>query len=935
MSIPKLKVYRLDKEYIQSNDTDIQSVNADELYPVVPKPLDPNYANLLVGVEHRDSAVVLKDTVDDTAGTPTPYYAIVGMKPIYDEEGEISSYSFTTTDKVECDGWRLDKKSIKLYLKKTPLSEVVTGEIGEDALPEDIAEWTEYTNKENWRILFENETIAYDDTGAEIEDIESNASLIVGRREKKSLSIELGSLLFLDSAFWVDELLSLDDYTDFRPIDRIAIEYQMYKDVLSDALVSDYETDSIMPFGNIYNGKRTGFANSKDYPDKLLINEGNYVFKRQIYPLRQLVAQTPAKALLVETNDFYQDVEIQSSGTIDVFNTANWIQSGELAPALFERITVYDNEGAAHVIYKEMELNTQYTRSPLVSYVDGEIRGKYVFNLISNYYRVSDGIGGSSIKFPSEVFIRYNEVDDCIGDVFDFDYDYNKLSGETIVENDTVGEYENTGVCTFVSSPDGYIYKKKNILAIQSTSGSLTENDLEITITDPAVSQSFILPDGAYFDANYPLEIYDNGVKIYDSVSGDVTDSYAVSYVEDTVWTTITLTLDTSLVLPEDVMVIYYEKKQIGFGKVSGETYNYWCMGYRVSCWEKSELTDTFVSPHPNWVSNHLNNNPDIFKGYVVYEGTGSEGAPTSGLTYYFLENGYNIYYRDGYVVLSEMVSKILTINEAKNFAGFDPEDMTVNGFKTSTSGVRANYAYYAGLINLTGAIVRNYSARGSQYLYKIFDDNLYPDSIEKRMILRNDSYMPSFFECGGKNLPDINMFEGELLTKFTSTSVTYGQGIRINTVNNRLSSVLFNFNTSSNKSWIKVFVNHNYSGENTIINDEGTQLIDGDIPVYCLYYDGVSVSLPYESGSLYIGEDDVTPVGFVIEGSDLVEIERMDDIFPEGTSFYGTEAEDVVDTISSFTYSNESWNYDVVFELLGYRGSSSVEFLVYRQERE
>jgi hypothetical protein len=61
MSIPKLKVYRLDENYSQLNDTDICSVSKDELLPFSVKKLNPLTAEEMVGVkEHRESRLVVE-----------------------------------------------------------------------------------------------------------------------------------------------------------------------------------------------------------------------------------------------------------------------------------------------------------------------------------------------------------------------------------------------------------------------------------------------------------------------------------------------------------------------------------------------------------------------------------------------------------------------------------------------------------------------------------------------------------------------------------------------------------------------------------------------------------------------------------------------------------------------------------------------------------
>lgn len=911
MSVPKLKVYRLDKEYRQSNDTDIQSMSSDELYPVVPKPLDPDLAKLLVGVEFRDSNLVFENSNYN--------YFKVEMKPSYNESGGVASRSLTETDWVECDGWRLDKSSLKIFIKKIPLES--GGSSGGELSEGWEEEWTEYTDNSNWRCLFDEKTMTYNDSGEEIEDNELNALQIAGRRQAKLLSIELGQLFFDDLSFWSDDGSGLDDYEDYEDITHIVIGYQMYKDIDNNVLIGEIDTSYMVPFGAIYNGNKEGYANNKDYPNELIINEGNYAFKRQIYPLRYVVAQTNGKAIN-SNNDFHQDVLLQGNGTIEVTGTSNWIQSGDLAPKLFERITVFDNDEPRQ-IFKELKLNVQYTRYPMIDYKEGgKVVGKFTFSLISSYYRVSDG-GENYLKYPEEVFVRFNEVDDNLGDIFDFDYKYNNISNDELIENDTEGEFENTGKAVFKNAPDGFIYKRKNILAIQSDVLELTDNEDDLEMVVDGDIQTVELPEDFYFDkdvGDYPLEVYDNGEKVWDSVSGMVNEEYSISIDGNT----LEIELNEAESLPEDLMLIYYERREIDFGKNNDK--NPWCMGYRVTCYEKVDYTDTFVSSHCNWVAEHLNNNPDIFRGYAIYQGTGTPEVPSSGLGFYFLESGYNIYYRDGYVVLSEKTSKILTINEAKNYAGFDGDDLDAENFRTFTTGIRANYAYYSGLINLTGALVRNYTARGGKHRYKLFDSDVYPLSAGRRLVLRNDSYMPTYFESGGRNLPDINVFEGVDLELFKAQVVTYGGSIRVNTVDNRLNSILFNFNIDTKNSWIKVYLNHAYDGSNLFVHSENDTL-EGDVPIYCYYED--DGEHPYVGGNLYIGTDDVTESGFELSLSNLVKFERMESIYPEGMSF-----DSVKDNLSKFIYSNDNWEYDVVFELLSYRGSSVVEFLVYRMER-
>ena len=60
-SIPKIKIYRLDEDYVQSNDNDIQSLSNDEMLPISTKNINPLSAEQMVGVVERgDSRLVVE-----------------------------------------------------------------------------------------------------------------------------------------------------------------------------------------------------------------------------------------------------------------------------------------------------------------------------------------------------------------------------------------------------------------------------------------------------------------------------------------------------------------------------------------------------------------------------------------------------------------------------------------------------------------------------------------------------------------------------------------------------------------------------------------------------------------------------------------------------------------------------------------------------------
>jgi hypothetical protein len=99
MAIPKIKIYRLDNNYSQLEDNDIQSISNDELLPVVPKELNPLNAEEMVGVkERRDSRMVVESE-----------WKLIKL-PINE--------TFLQSEGVQCDNWVLGKGNFKVFVKK-------------------------------------------------------------------------------------------------------------------------------------------------------------------------------------------------------------------------------------------------------------------------------------------------------------------------------------------------------------------------------------------------------------------------------------------------------------------------------------------------------------------------------------------------------------------------------------------------------------------------------------------------------------------------------------------------------------------------------------------------------------------------------------------------------------------------------------------------
>lgn len=901
MATPKLKVYLLGSDYSSSTDNDIQALSKDELYPVVEKNLSALQSHQLVGVTVRDSQLVFPRNVLDE---PIMHSIIIGVT---------ANGSTFLSPYIDCQDWRLERNSIKIYVRKT----LDGGALGD---------WGDVSSA-YWKYYSHDVKKTYDGEYIETSDSASVAH-VFGCKE---IQFEIGRLLFEDDTFWTDG--NVAGYSYYEPIDSIKIEYTRYHELDGDnADATGYDSSfSILPFGEVYNGNKGG--RTGDFV------EGNYGYRRSIYPMRQKVATIGGPT--VPHDEFLVDYKIDG-GKIVCENCDNWILSGDAKPKLFRRFwtknivdevdytassssdsslesSSSENSSSStgltdhYFIYKELRVGVEYTYR--FDKIDGTTTVE--FQLLPAYYRFDAEFDAA---LPSELFVRYNEIDDYLGDEFDFNYDYAELGG---LDNE-LGT--NTGVVLFRDGyiADGFIYKRKNVLAVQSDYGydSATDVLLEIFERQDAIGETPAVPayatitinaDDYYFDAKHPLMVYQNGYLIYPSVDS----AFEVTVEDNTTTKTIKIAFldDTKTMseLPKDVMFVYYEKLSVGFGwevdgGVTSTTENFDAWGYRVVCYEKTRVASQFVSSYPNWVYDHINNSPDIFEGWEEYP-----GMTTTTVYPHYLDGGYNIYYREGAVTFDTPIEQILTAYDALNFVpavNTLPADTSAEtpALKLYLNPVRANFAYLQGIVNVTGGIMRLYSCQDGRYSYMLLDSEQFPDAVGRRMVLRNDANMPNYFESGGDSYPSLNSANSVDLSIVTSVVLRNNETIKINTKSDRVQSVLFRH--VDGVATASIWLNNSFDGITGLVTYPA-ELGAGDI----------ILSLRMNAGNLEVKEL-TAPTWTVLEDFDSVVDGGFDDHLGIITS--GSH---------NYEYDNVSWSYTVCVEVLSYR-TSAVEFVVYRLEK-
>jgi hypothetical protein len=129
-----------------------------------------------------------------------------------------------------------------------------------------------------------------------------------------------------------------------------------------------------------------------------------------------------------------------------------------------------------------------------------------------------------------------------------------------------------------------------------------------------------------------------------------------------------------------------------------------------------------FISPNQNWIADHWNTSPDLFVGTYDYPGDNYQdgnGTPVEpGDMPLFREPGtYSLNVRDGVVEFPEFIDSV-------------------------ANPVRANYAYLAGVDNVTGMKLDAVTG-SSNKLFKAQSESLFTAAHGKRIVNRDDAFTP------------------------------------------------------------------------------------------------------------------------------------------------------------------------------------------------
>ena len=617
------------------------------------------------------------------------------------------------TEFVTCDGWKKGRNAVKVRIS-------VNG-----------ADYTEVSPDSYYRVNYGYEDRLYTAAGTVTAVPEEAAA----KRRSELIQIEFGNIIYSDGVY----------VREGESIVGVKLEYSTFTNDLFGSQAGNLALDR----GFIYDGTRggrlgvlsgNGYGYKPDANGFPLKAEGNIGYKMKVYPCRQKVA------LMAGADSLWNaDFAISALGSISIENCQNWIltPTDERRPRVFECVTFNGK-----TMFRELVLNTQYSVTNIPG-ADGRI--DLMIQLSSEYYNVTYGV----YVFPKELFIRFNEESDLLEDVFVPDYlDYDS-AGNAIGDE---------GVLT--TSLTSYDTVRRNVfrMAIEETAGYESGRDflLEGAAGSKTIDLSAIYEDGL----GSTLRLYHQG-KLFFSGGATMVDSPFRVSVSGAV---VTVIPKEGNGLPSNFLVAYQENHQMGFGR-DGAGNNYWACGYRICCYEKTRTANEFVSSFRNWVSDHLNNNPDIFLGWQLYEGSSQNSL---GISY--LQSGYSILHREGAVVFADAVTQA----DFQDIRNWPPAGATVtagtaaNALKQYLRRVYAKFAYYDGISDVTNGLLREFEVGSGIYRYMLLDDPTYPDAENKRWLIRNDDKMPTTFFFNNTYLPTPNYVEsgnGELWTPISMRS--------------------------------------------------------------------------------------------------------------------------------------------------------------------
>lgn len=732
MAIPKMKLYRLPENYASAQASDYATIADDELLPVVEKEVSLAIYEPLQCVEYRDLMAGRRAG----SGITAP----LAMDTEADSSGRLS-------EPADCTRWCQAPDAIEVRAPDSGGNERVLD-----------PRW--------YRLVFDEADAIYDDPESDDEahflgwladaDAATRAEARAVRRRRR-VRVRLGAMLWLDPA--ARPSTTAEATWEFGAISTVTLGYHYFTDALS---ASDFSAAAqtanplTLQRGNIYDGRREGrIGGTADFTvawktegGETLVGvplkaEGNAGCLLRAYPCRQLVAQTAGIS-----SAFAADCEISAAGQIALAHCEGWLvaRTEPRRPRLFELLPALD--AARPALFRELAEGVQYDMA-VAAKADGQI--DVTFQLSAAYYTPVSG----TPLWPRELFVRYNAPEDQIACPFTPDYLAYDSEGNAALQ---------AGLLTTPLTTASLAIRRFRLalpeprggIAGEGYAGSGADAADDFPRTDSASAIQIDLTEiGDWLSS---LTLYADGRPIWVRGAAQAASPYAVQIAPSAgrMICTISATADGSL--PNGVLVSYDEPMALARAASGGR--NPAAFGWRLCAWEKVRTGTRFVGSHRNWVRDHLNNNPDIFWGYREYDGLTAEGRPDdSNFQIAYVEQGeYDIDYREGAVEFAE-ARTTYDYDDVRNF----PADLGLTSFdgKPEAKELRqylrlaaAKHAYYDGIRDIAGGLLREYAVADGQHLYRMLEDPVYGTLEDRQWLVRNDDAMPQAFAWRNAYIP-------------------------------------------------------------------------------------------------------------------------------------------------------------------------------------
>lgn len=768
MAIPKIKLYRLDENYSPESSVDLQAVNADEIYPFVPKDVSLNVYEELVGVTYRDlhigSAGNLRTVqLEAVSGTTLEYEPVCCQGWC---KGMISAIVTYTEGATET--------AFTLY-SRSDGTNPANPDL-EAALKFEFTQMDEYLAEDGFAYG------SYDD----IPDVDGEKIQFLNkvRRDYVKLSIS-------------------EEWTRGKNIVNVSLAYRIF----SSRLDAGGQGGLALERGNIYDGRSEGRlatasnALERDGSGKLAKKaEGNKGYRCKFYPLRQkVILQKNAGEYLQPTfSGWTGDMELPANGAFVLTDCETWISNltDERRPRLFECLLI---DGSQYL--HELTQDEQYTVEYLPQ-ADGTLNLKY--QLSQSYYRA-----GAELHFPNEVVVRYNEEDDVLKDMAAVDYfDYDNASGDT-------GTLSN-----FRNGPSSMFFVRKRFNRMAMLSGG---RDSDFTLTSSG--SSFVVDLDEFSEYNdmdmNSLKIYVEGMPVY--ADGASVNDYTITIDDNSI-----TVIPPAAGQPLTCIMVLYELEQTAWWPTTSAPGSPWSYGFRICCYEKTNSASLYVSSFRNWVCNHLNNNPDVFYGFQTYDGTLDSSKKTISHT----DMNYSVLYREGAVLFSDKVpctslKEVKNFPPSGSSLTAASSDASAAPF---VKKVFAKFAYYDGISDVTNGILREYSADQSGSKYAFFDadnpsetDDLtskledmedgeqktqfqkYWSVEDKKWIIKDDTNLPTVFYSKNQYLPSPVSVEAAECNLFRAANPKNGECVSIDVSKQRDVAIFMPTENQACSFWLAV----------------------------------------------------------------------------------------------------------------------------------